>query len=175
MTWRGQRPALAVPTTCTRKTNPFYTAGWVRPCLQDESGRTKRPCDWPTHTCNASGSRADCVVSRRLPGQSRASLREDHFNVMGAFFGYAFTAPRFSRHPLLLALSAVPLPCCSLSNSLVPFQPSFPASLNGLCVFSYFSYSGVYLSLSPSLSIFLFIAIPIVAISRFIERSDDRS
>lgn len=23
-------------------TNPFYTAGWVRSCLQDESGRTKR-------------------------------------------------------------------------------------------------------------------------------------
>lgn len=69
-------------------TNPFYTAGWVRSCLQDESGRTNRACDWPTRTCNASGSRADCAVSCRLPGQSRASLpaREDRGNTTGYVF-----------------------------------------------------------------------------------------
>lgn len=38
-------------------------AGWVRSCLQDKSGRTNRACDWPTRTCNASGSRADCAAA----------------------------------------------------------------------------------------------------------------
>lgn len=38
-------------------------AGWVRSCLQDKSGRTNQACDWPTRTCNASGSRADCAAA----------------------------------------------------------------------------------------------------------------
>lgn len=71
-TWRGYGPARR--TRDRPVTNPFYTAGWVRSCLQDESGRTNRACDWPARTCNASDSRADCAVSCRLSGQSRASL-----------------------------------------------------------------------------------------------------
>lgn len=50
------RPRAGSRTRDRPVTNPFYTAGWVRSCLQDESGRTNRACDWPARTCNASGS-----------------------------------------------------------------------------------------------------------------------
>lgn len=100
-----RRGAAAGRHAVTRPvTNPFYTAGWVRSCLQDESGRTNRACDWPARTCNASGSRADCAVSRRLPGQSRACLfasdaREDRSETRWTRF-----SPKGDRFPSPLLL-----------------------------------------------------------------------
>lgn len=89
----------------------------MRSCLQDESGRTNRACDWPARTCNASGSRADCAVSRRLPGQSRASLparEESRSECDGRVFRLRDRSP--SRLPTCLPAC---LPPCPLS----PFPP----------------------------------------------------
>jgi len=117
-TWPRPRAGTAYPRP-PRITNPFYTAGWVRSCLQDESGRTNRACDWPARTCNASGSRADCAVSRRLPGQSRASLpaREEPLRMRRTRFSAIVS---LSPACLLACLPAFPL-----SALFPPVFPSF--------------------------------------------------
>lgn len=56
-TWRGA--ATDRHAVYTRPvTNPFYTAGWVRSCLQDESGRLTGP-----------------VIGRRAPAMRQAAAR----------------------------------------------------------------------------------------------------
>lgn len=127
-TWPRPRAGTAYPRP-PRITNPFYTAGWVRSCLQDESGRTNRACDWPARTCNASGSRADCAVSRRLPGQSRASLpaREAAPNATDAFFGYAIALPLACLPPFRSCPAG--FPNSLLSSCSMRLRLSRPAAL----------------------------------------------
>lgn len=150
-TWPRPRAGTAYPRP-PRITNPFYTAGWVRSCLQDESGRTNRACDWPARTCNASGSRADCAVSRRLPGQSRASLpaREEPLRMRRTRFSatrsvslspaFPLSPPlprRSSRLSSFVRLYAIASPdqrlsqpaVTNLSSLSLPIPPSFSCTL----------------------------------------------
>lgn len=85
-------------------------AGWVRSCLQDKSGRTNRACDWPTRTCNASGSRADCAaagyrVKAGLPCERWLECNERVFRARLALhfsFSVSLIFPLHSSVPSLL-------------------------------------------------------------------------
>lgn len=137
-------------------------AGWVRSCLQDKSGRTNQACDWPTRTCNASGSRADCAaagyrVKAGLPCERWLECNGQWARFSAAFRPYVSLSLSFSFSLLyhIPSLSSLP-PLCYLCLYLM------------LIFFFHFTFSllpfflSLYLSLFLSFSLFIrFLAISI--------------
>ena len=124
-------------------------AGWVRSCLQDKSGRTNQACDWPTRTCNASGSRADCAaagyrVKAGLPCERWLECNEHVFRLrLGPTSLFSLSLP-------LSLLFHLPLFALFLSLAIFVFTlPSFSPST------SPFSLLHFLLLLSFSLSFFI--------------------
>lgn len=124
-------------------------AGWVRSCLQDKSGRTNQACDWPTRTCNASGSRADCAaagyrVKAGLPCERWLECNECVFRVrlalrlsLSLFLSYPSSSlPFLSLFFPFLSIFLITLP--SLPFSLLLFTFAFVSFLSLVPLFNFY-------------------------------------
>lgn len=130
-------------------------AGWVRSCLQDKSGRTNQACDWPTRTCNASGSRADCAAAGYRVKAGLPCERWLECNGQWARFSAAF------RPYVSLFLSLFPFLFFTISLLFFSLFLLFAIFVFILCLFSssilpFLFYLFFFLSISLSFSLFLF-------------------